>query len=346
MNPVVLGEIDLPEGILIILDPGLTRFWRHEGDPRSPRRSDPAEFDLEIVGDDAEAAGRAYDREFDPLHLFDMQDPERARKRFDDFAREKGFDARAQILADRIKHLERANLALRAGGGLAVVKYNGLWAIAVNGLPTSRGLQVVARPMEDDEFAGRWESIDVVVDGQAKVVRKDEVAGIMVDHGQFLFAGLGPLGDFKMWESLDGLADFVFWGPDARKLAKEFGASDLGQGTFGWRDIPIDAVGARADPLQDRVEQARLRVAVDYRPHCNLERLNSQVRTTETRAGNLLLRGSRVVGCDNRWSDGIFPVSRQFGADGKVVRVRVELGTEQRKKLMRQVRARSERNKA
>lgn len=75
-GPGVLGEIDLPEGQLLILDPGLARFWRH----------------------DAEAAGRAYDREFDPRFLFDRTDPRKAVEHFGQFAREKGFDAHAEVL--------------------------------------------------------------------------------------------------------------------------------------------------------------------------------------------------------------------------------------------------------
>jgi hypothetical protein len=37
--PVLLGEVEVPTGILLVLDPGLGRFWRHDGDPHSPRRS-------------------------------------------------------------------------------------------------------------------------------------------------------------------------------------------------------------------------------------------------------------------------------------------------------------------
>ncbi len=48
-NTMILGEVDLPEGILIILDPGLARFWRHNGDPKSPKKSDPRQYDLHIV---------------------------------------------------------------------------------------------------------------------------------------------------------------------------------------------------------------------------------------------------------------------------------------------------------
>ena len=94
-TPVLLGEIDLPEGVLLILDPGLGRFWRHDAEPASPRKNAPAEYDLRITGPDADEAGRAYDREFDPRFLFDRKDPADAAAHFEGFARKHGFDARA-----------------------------------------------------------------------------------------------------------------------------------------------------------------------------------------------------------------------------------------------------------
>ncbi|WP_199756380.1 MULTISPECIES: hypothetical protein [Corallococcus] len=53
-----------------------------------------------------------------------------------------------------------------------------------------------------------------------------------------------------------------------------------------------------------------------------------------------MLDGARVVGCGNRWGDGIFTVSRHLDAKGRTVRVRVELGTEERQKLLRGIRLR------
>ncbi|MFB1484563.1 DUF2185 domain-containing protein [Corallococcus sp. RDP092CA] len=339
-KPVALGDIDLPEGVLLILDPGLGRFWRHDAEPASPRKKDPPAHDLRITGPDADAAGRAYDREFDPRFLFDRADPADAAAHFASFARERGFDARAEVLSARLPHTERARLALEHGKGLGVVKYNGLWAVVAGDLPVGRGVKVLGVPMPPGEFGGRWRSIDIVVDEQAEVVRSEQVAGVMVDHGQLLFTGLGPMGRFRMWEPEDGLADYVFHGPDARGLAKELGASDLGDGLYGWKDLPMERVGEKATPLQERIEQEGLAVGVDYRPHCNLEKLNAALRASEEDAASLVLDGARVVGCGNRWGDGIFTVSRHLDAEGRTVRVRVELGTEERQQLIRRLRLR------
>jgi hypothetical protein len=90
-----------------------------------------------------------------------------------------------------------------------VVIYNRLWAVATGDLSTDRPLPVVATPMPDGEFTGRWRSIDVIVDPAAAAAATQTVQGVMVEHGQLMCVDLEALGEFRMWEPLDGLADFV-----------------------------------------------------------------------------------------------------------------------------------------
>lgn len=77
--PEILGEIEVPSGIMLVLDSGLGRFWRHNEKPCSPRKGDPKCHVLAIVGPDALAAGKAYDRQFDPRYLFDLVEGELVR---------------------------------------------------------------------------------------------------------------------------------------------------------------------------------------------------------------------------------------------------------------------------
>lgn len=222
--PVLLGEVEVPSSILLVLDPGLGRFWHHDGDPHSPRMAEPKHFDLAIVGPAAVAAGKAYNRQFDPRYLFDVGDVAAAEKHFAKFVQDRKLDARLERLDRCISHLERARLAVEVGGGAGVVHYNHLWAVVVGGLPAGRPLPIEATPMPNGEFAGRWRSIDVVIDADAEIARSLPVQGVMVEHGQMICADLKAFGDFRMGEPLDGLADFVFWGKDAPAIAERFQA--------------------------------------------------------------------------------------------------------------------------
>jgi hypothetical protein len=335
----VLGEINTPSGVLMVLDPGLSRFWRHDADPRSPRRVDGEQIDLKIVGPDAVAAGRTYDREFDPRYLYDIpvDHAEHVQERFNAFAAQHGFDAHAERRSDRVSHVERARLAVEIGGDIGVVTYNRMWAVACSGLPRTGALPVVATPMPDGEFAGRWRYIDVVVEPGVEVVTTEPVQGVMVEHGQLICADLDALGEFRMWESLDGLGDFVFWGADAASAAEAAQAVRLGEGEYGWLNVPMTELDALADRTQRLIKEHGWRVGVDYRPHDNLERLNAQVRANQTRAGTVVLGGVQACGFDNRWGDGIFTVSRGLGSGGELVRVRLDVGDEETQRLMRRV---------
>src|SRR5262245_17299000 len=159
--PVLLGEVEVPSGILLVLDPGLGRFWRHDGDPRSPRKADPKHYDLAIVGPDAVAAGKAYDRQFDPRYLFDVGDVVATEKHFAKFINDRKLDARLERLERRIPHLERARLAVEVGGGAGVVQYNHLWAVVVDALPAGQASRLEATPLPEGERAGRWRGLRV-----------------------------------------------------------------------------------------------------------------------------------------------------------------------------------------
>lgn len=77
------------------------------------------------------------------------------------------------------------------------------------------------------------------------------------------------------------------------------------------------------------------KVAVDYRPHCNLEKLNAQIRANELEVGQVLLDHAKYCGFSSRWGDGIFEVIRDFDPTGRLVRIRIDVGSEQKQTLMR-----------
>lgn len=341
--PVLIGEVSVPSGTLLIVDPGLGRFWQHDAVPRSPRQSDPELFDLEIVGPDALAAGRAYDRQFDPRYLFDITNPQASQKHFTDFVTAHNLRAELRVLPQRIPHLQRAQLATQIGGGAGVVHYSQLWAVAIQNLPTNRALPIYAVPMPDDsEFAGRWRTIDIIIDSHAAIANSQTITGIMVEYGQLLCCDIYAFGEFRMGQSLDGLGDFVFWGPDAASIAQTFKAPQLNESEYGWINLPLDQIHALAGQVQNHIDVNQLRAGVDYRPHCNLEKLNAQIRTTQNEVGQLTLNNAIACGFSNRWGDGIFDVICDFDPSGNVARIRIDVGNEEKQALMRhlQIRAR------
>jgi hypothetical protein len=231
----------------------------------------------------------------------------------------------------------RVRLAVEVGGGAGVVHYNQLWAVAVGGLPAGPTLRIEASPMPQGEFAGRWRTIDVVIDADAAVAQSLPVQGVMVEHGQMICADLEAFGAFRMWETLDGLADFVFWGKDALAIAEKFQASRLDDCNFGWVNVPDARMHTYAQPVQDWIKSQRLHAGVDYRPHCNLEKLNAQIRDRELEAGQLELAGAQACGFRNRWGDGIYTVIRDFNAGGRLVRIRLDVGNEETQSRLRRV---------
>ena len=64
-------------------------------------------------------------------------------------------------------------------GGLDVT-YNRFWGVVVGDLPADRGLPVYGEPLETGEFAGRWRTVELVVDDEAVVASVDEVSGVIV----------------------------------------------------------------------------------------------------------------------------------------------------------------------
>jgi hypothetical protein len=83
MHQEVLGRVTCPSGVLVVGDTGYLGDWSGHAPPALPGHL-PAELagnaaDWRIVGSDAEAAARAFDRQ--PLtDLYDMPDEPRARK--------------------------------------------------------------------------------------------------------------------------------------------------------------------------------------------------------------------------------------------------------------------------
>ena len=121
-----------------------------------------------------------------------------------------------------------------------------------------------------------------------------------------------------------------------------FQAAKIGEREYGWKDLPIEEIQQYAQAVQNHIEKNGLKVGVDYRPHCNLEKLNSQIRESDLEAGQVLLGQAKSCGFSNRWGDGIFEVVRDFDTTGRLIRIRLDVGNERKQSLLRGIRIRSQ----
>jgi hypothetical protein len=309
-----LGTVDVPSGCLLLLDLGLARRWRHDA---AAFDAHPGKHhDLQIVGADAEAAGRAFDLDWDPTRLHDVVDVERVRARFEERARELGLDARAIPLPAQVPHAERARRALAArGSGLGVVTFGGARAVVASVDPGAR-LEVI----------GNRRAVELVADPDARAATAQRVDGITVKHGQLLCVDLDAIAGLRSGRSLDGLADLVFWGSGAAALAARHGAAQLEERLYGWRDVVMARLDERAAALDADLAAQGLHAVVDRRPHDPLELLLAQIRSSPTHSGVVDVGGALVTGCHHGLPAGLLAVSRLCDPDGRVVQLRIDGG--------------------
>jgi hypothetical protein len=312
-----LGAVTAPAGELVLIDFGLLGWW-------ATGPADGAAVDMEIFGDDAVAAGRATDlAAVAGRYVLDVPvgAVDEMRERVTSRCRELGFRVRVEPVRRLTNRTRVARLLDDSPDGVEV-PFGGPWAVAVRGLPADRPLPVRGIRMPDDgPDRGRWQSVWVEVDERAPA-RTEDVGYVLVDEARLAFADPDALTAWRTGDPVDGLADLAFWGRDAEVLAARIGAGRLDDGTYGWKDLPVDEAVSKARGLEAR----ELRFAHEVRPHDDHYRLLSLARKARTGSASIGIGERQVCGFFTSWGDGAFPVRRDVAADGTLCRLRVELG--------------------
>lgn len=345
---VRIGEITAPSGTVLVMDTGYLYLWAHDRPPVYPEgHGASAEVvaiansavELRIDGADAEAAGKLLNRQWHPRYLFDI--PRESIPDFEELlgkvTKEHKLDARLTILPERIPHRKRVDLTVAQGKGAGQAQVHGIWVPAIGGLPTDRALEIFAERVTEGTEAGRWSRVWLQCAQESPIVRSERVGCAMVDWARLMFADVDALGSWEHERPIDGQADFVFWGLDAGNLAELSQAPKLDERTYGWVNMPIrDTVkhGERAEALR---ETHSLKVATDFRPHSHHYIVLSQIRGSATESGTVQVGNAQLCAFMTTWGDGIFDVYRDFGPTGQLVRVRIEMGTPDRIKLMHEL---------
>lgn len=145
-----------------------------------------------------------------------------------------------------------------------------------------------------------------------------------MDYARLLIADFDVLGAWHQEDSLDGLADFVFWGLDAEKAAHSLDAPRLSATEFGWTNLPVDQAEERGVAVEEQKRMNNLKFATDFRPHSHHWQVMRDSRTTATESGMAEVYGVKVCNFMTTLGDGIFEVHRDLSDSGELVQIRIE----------------------
>jgi hypothetical protein len=332
-----LGVVTTRSGVLIFIDTGYLKLWSHDRAPEMPDGvlSDEEStakanlfVDLRIVGADAERAGRLLDMSWNLSYVYDQPPANlELQSKLDKVVREHKLDARFQVIDPRIPHRQRVDLAIKQGKGAGEVQFHGIWAVAVSGVPTSQPLRVMGERCETPN-ADRWRQVVVQCRPTERSAKSQEVGLVAVDYARILIADVDVLGIWRHEDSLDGLADYLFWGRDAEKIATAVKAPRIGEREFGWVDVPVETAERHGIAVQEYRDEHSLKIAGDYRPHSHHWQVMKPVReNSPTESSTTELDGVMVCNFMTTWGDGLFRVYRDLGENDELVQIRIEMET-------------------
>ena len=198
-------------------------------------------------------------------------------------------------------------------------------AIVTAFVPSDRPLAVVGVPVGKGRFTDCWDHVSVVL-GDGEVMRSKKLGEAGVDFARLVCMDHAALDHWQHEDSLDGRADFVFWGRDEVLLAKVMRATRMKDG-YGWSDLSLADAEAKADEAARRKAQNKWLLATDYRPHSHHFQALAAARNGPHGAGTVELADTRMLLFFTSWGDGVFPIFLDLDADDRPVQIRIQLAT-------------------
>ncbi len=200
-------------------------------------------------------------------------------------------------------------------------------------VPTDRSLPVIGTRVGTGRFSACWDHVAVIVgDGEITHAKKLGEAG--VDFARLILMDHGALDHWQHEDSLDGKADFVFWGKDELILARITGAPKLKEG-YGWTNLSIADAEAKSDLAERKKAENSWKLATDLRPHTHHFHALAAARASNHGAGAMELAGTQLLLVFTSWGDGVFPIYLDLDAANRPVRVRIQLATAESTAAMR-----------
>lgn len=200
------------------------------------------------------------------------------------------------------------------------------WGVVAEGVPSGTFVVKGERVGEGD-WSDCWRAVWVEI-ASGSIARSDALGTAGVDFARLMFIDADAIAQWRDDVSLDGKADFVFWGRDAEALAREVDAPPQGDGEFGWLDRPVEEIIALGTKAEETKAAKGWKLATDFRPHTHHFLVLAQARASATGSGELELAGSHTCMFFTSWGDGVFPVFADRDASGALLRLRVQLQTD------------------
>jgi hypothetical protein len=199
-------------------------------------------------------------------------------------------------------------------------------AIITASVPRDRELPVVGERVGRGRYADCWDHVAIRI-GDGEIVASKKLGDAGVDFARIACMDLGTLDAWQHEDSLDGKADIVFWGRDAAQLARSMSAPRTQEG-YGWTDLTVAQAEAKADEIARRKAANKWLLASDLRPHSHHFHALAAARANPYGAGTLEVGGARMLLFFTSWGDGVFPVHLDRDHQGRPVRIRIQLQTD------------------
>ncbi len=208
-------------------------------------------------------------------------------------------------------------------------------ALVLVDAPSDRTLDVVGVRVGKGRYADCWDHVAVEL-GRGEIASTRKLGEAGVDFARLVCMDRAALDHWQHEDSLDGLADFVFWGRDAGELARVMAAPSMSEG-YGWTDLSVAEAEAKADRAARLKSEHHWLLATDFRPHSHHFQALGAARKSRSGAGTIEVAGAQVCLFFTSWGDGVFPIYLDLDDDERPVRVRIQLASAASDAAMRAV---------
>jgi hypothetical protein len=199
-------------------------------------------------------------------------------------------------------------------------------ALVKTDVPADRALPVVGQRVGKGRYADCWDHVAVRI-GDTEVTHSKKIGEAGVDFARLVCMDHGALDHWQHEDSLDGLADFIFWGRDAGALARAMRAPVSGEG-YGWTNLSVADADANALEASKIKAENHWLLATDFRPHSHHFQALAAARSNPRQAGTIEVGGAKICLFFTSWGDGVFPIYADLDANDRPVQIRIQLNTE------------------